>query len=62
MKYSERDLASAIDALLKKLKDASEEELEALFNEHPCIHEVNEFGADGPIGLGLGRFGGHAVG
>jgi len=32
-----------------------------LEEDHPAIDEILQFGARGPTGQGLGRFGGHAV-
>lgn len=62
MKYTEKQLADAIAALLQIIVDAGmDDKVEEVCNQHQCVEEVNLFGPDGPVGLGLGRFGGHAV-
>lgn len=65
MRYSERELAEAIEALLgcvRDLHDDPDAAIDRLKEKHPVIDEIDEFGPRGPAGIGLGRFGGHAVG
>lgn len=53
----------AMDAMWELLKKkATEEELEQLKKDHSCIEELDEYGPNGPVGIGLGRMGGHAIG
>lgn len=35
---------------------------EKLKNEHRCLSELDRFGPGGPVGIGLGRMGGHSIG
>lgn len=59
----ETELAMAIDAMWEKLKETmSEDEQDAFTKIHPIISEIDEFGIEGPIGSGLRKFGGHAIG
>jgi len=52
-----------MEAMWEVLKTtASEEQLEKLKSDHSSINEVDEYGANGPAGIGLGNYGGHAVG
>jgi len=61
--YTKFDLESAMEAMWEVLKTtASEEQLEKLKSDHSSINEVDEYGANGPAGIGLGNYGGHAVG
>lgn len=63
--YTEEQLSEALESALKlilKLKSREDSEVEKLMDQHPCIREVSQFGANGPVGLGLGRIGGHAIG
>jgi hypothetical protein len=57
------DFEDAMDDMWELLKQkATPEELEKLKSDHSCIDEIDEFGPNGPCGIGLGNFGGHAVG
>lgn len=57
--YTEKELATAINDLMELL---SEEQREAMFLKHNCCEEIWVSGPDGPTGMGLGRYGGHAIG
>lgn len=63
MKYSEKEMADAIqeliDIIISKIRT---HEFYQLCEKHEVIHEIYQFGPDGPAGIGLGNFGGHAVG
>lgn len=68
MKYSELQLATAMHELLEFAQETARllpgggtALLDELIDKHPCLDEINQFGPTGPIGSGLGRFGGHAV-
>lgn len=57
------DLELAMEAMWEVLEQiATPEQLQKLKEDHDAIHQVAEHGANGPAGLGLGRFGGHAIG
>lgn len=62
MKYSEAELADAIDALIEEIKKRVPNSLSTIEANHPVVKEIDMFGPDGPCGIGLGQFGGHAVG
>ncbi len=63
MKYSELELATAIRDLIQLALDKDlDSEIEKLSAQHPAIDEIGEFGPTGPVGSGLGIFGGHAIG
>ena len=57
--YTEKELATAINDLLDLL---SETERDTMFEKHHCCEEIWYFGPDGPVGIGLGKYGGHAIG
>ncbi len=63
MKPTEKELVEALAFLWEKLKthipEAEQNEITEKFN---CVDEIEQFGVDGPVGMGLGRYGGHAVG
>ncbi len=60
--YTPLELANAINAMLALLYEScGSSRIEALLEEHDCIAEVDQFGPTGPCGMGLGRYGGHAV-
>lgn len=61
MKYTEEELAKAIEALIETYSLNTKEGFDKLCEQHPCIEEINLFSADGPVGLGLGKYGGHSV-
>lgn len=61
-KYTEKELAEAISDLIVVAEFYNQSELNVLRKKHPVIDEICEFGPDGPVGIGLGNFGGHAVG
>ena len=62
MKVTEYELAKAIEALIEFIKTKGfESELDDLSKVHPIIAEIDEFSAEGPCGIGLRKFGGHAV-
>lgn len=74
MKYSEKEMADAIDDLLSFINGVAQygteeskffpfkQKFDELMVKHPVIKEIDNFGPDGPVGIGLGNFGGHAVG
>lgn len=63
MAYQKSDLEYAMQAMWELLeKLATPEQREALKFTHPCIQELDDYGPNGPVGLGLGVIGGHAVG
>lgn len=63
MPYQQHDFEQAMDAMWELLKvSATEQELERLKIAHPCVEELDEYGPNGPVGIGLGRMGGHAIG
>ena len=62
-KYTEFEMAKAINALWEIVCDSVNETIQdTLKEQHPVIDEIDEFGPAGPAGIGLGRFGAHAVG
>lgn len=67
-KYTEQELALAINDLIVIAENFEIcgmtliEELNALREKHEVIEEICTYGPDGPVGIGLGNFGGHAVG
>ena len=61
-KYTEREMAEAIVALLNLAwANVAEHKVDEVIEKHPVLYEINHFGATGPTGSGLGNFGGHAV-
>lgn len=71
MKYSEKEIADAIYDLITTMETTVNEtstlfllrkELDELRQKHPVINEIYEYGPDGPVGIGLGKIGGHTVG
>ncbi len=66
MKYTERQLAEAIERLMKTIQEIDPEHAEEYLDrdekEFEVIGHIRFYGPYGPLGLGLGRFGGHAVG
>jgi hypothetical protein len=62
MAYTTSQLEEALEVLWENLKVyAPLPKLQELIESNSVINEVEEFGAGGPIGLGLGKFGGHAI-
>ncbi len=66
MSYSEKQYAEALEAVWDALEalegcDYDTVDRKTLMEKYPILHEINEFGAQGPVGLGLGKFGGHAI-
>lgn len=63
MAYTEKQLVEALHFVWEKLKthipEGEQTEVTEMF---PCVDELEQFGPTGPIGSGLGRFGGHAIG
>lgn len=60
-KYTEEDFAKAIEDLLEALIKVDESTADALIGKHEVIEEINCYGISGPVCLGLGNYGGHAV-
>jgi hypothetical protein len=71
--HSRDDLIAALDACWKLLCEKTQSpdrrnygadapELVKLTEEHPCLAELDESGAAGYCGIGLGCMGGHVVG
>lgn len=61
-KHTREQFETALGILWERLeKIHSQEELEQLTKDQPLLEELYEFGINGPIGLGLGNFGGHSV-
>jgi len=61
-KPTEQELCKALEVVWERLKEfIPEEEQEKIKAEHDVVDEIDQFGATGPVGLGLGRYGGHAV-
>jgi hypothetical protein len=66
--YEEATFAQALEACYVLLQEwsmedpARREKFELLKDEHPILREFEHWGWRGPIGSGLGRFGGHAIG
>lgn len=61
--YTELELAKAIEDLIEIVRPHMPDDAwDALEKKHPCIEEINTFCAEGPCGMGLGYFGGHAIG
>lgn len=54
-KYTELELATAIDVLIKLASWNSPKGMEELCKEYPCIDEIDKFGPTGRDGLGLGK-------
>jgi hypothetical protein len=57
--YTELELATAIEEILE---DLPEDRMLYFTEKFPCCDEIRQFGALGPTGSGLGKFGGHVVG
>jgi len=63
MAYNKEQLEAALVALWKaSWNKLSPNMQDLLLTEHFVFRELEEFGEDGPVGLGLGNFGGHAIG
>jgi hypothetical protein len=67
--YNREDAVNALedlwDLLVDQKWDLAKEyppELQELVKKHKILQELAEFGPNGPVGLGIGRIGGHAVG
>lgn len=60
--YTDAEYAEALDVLVKALEVSAPEMLRQFADRFPVIDEVEDFGPFGPVGQGLGRMGGHAVG
>lgn len=57
------EIATEIGAMVERIgKSMTDEEFDRYLDERPLAEEINAFGPRGPVGLGLGRYGGHAVG
>lgn len=62
-KYPPEVIVAALAAVWAALEPGlTEAQMEALFEAHPVLEELNMSGPAGYVGLGLGRYGGHAVG
>jgi glutamine synthetase adenylyltransferase len=61
--YTYKEMSDALndmwEILLKKLNP---QEIEELKDKHPVINELDESGPQGYCGIGLGKYGGHAIG
>lgn len=63
MSYHTQDLADCMEVMWDLMKKyVPEDVLEQLKNDHAAINEIDEYGAAGPVGIGLGKMGGHAIG
>jgi len=67
MKYSEKEMADAIDNLISIIANSHDGtdllyKFQLACEKHPVIQEIYNYGPNGPAGIGLGNFGGHAVG
>ena len=65
MKYTEIELASAIEDLITLMRQVTQErggDLANLREKHKVIDEIYKYGPHGPAGIGLGCYGGHAIG
>ena len=63
MAYHKNDIALALEACWELLKPRlSTEQIRHLLESHACLEEIDEYGAYGPVGIGLGCIGGHAIG
>ena len=61
-RFSIQDFSIAMDAMLELLrKTAAREQIQELILAHDCIAELDENGINGPVGLGIGVYGGHVV-
>jgi hypothetical protein len=61
--YKYNEMSEALNDMWELLKEkVSPPELEALKEKHPVIHELDESGPNGYCGIGLGKYGGHAIG
>ena len=68
-RYTIDDLAKAIDDMLEKMEELLGGEsleflhaVDELSKKHPVIEEIHESWWRGYVGLGVGRWGGHATG
>lgn len=61
--YSQRDLETALGDLWEAVEKLLPTPIiEELTKKNHILAELWECGRNGPVGIGLGRFGGHAVG
>lgn len=57
-----KDTEKALETLwVKLLPHLTEQERDELTSTSEPIYQIDQYGASGPVGLGLNKFGGHAV-
>ena len=66
MKYTSKDIGIAINELLNIIEQKMNEEefeltIDKLCEEFPLIQEVHLSGPNGYCGIGVGKYGGHAI-
>ena len=61
MPYTANSLESALVTLWVLVEDRLTDVERILLTENGIFEELDNFGPNGPIGQGLGRFGGHAI-